>query len=73
MKPTNKQKAVITAIRQQLGFWEKTNDINSPTHSSDIYEFLSLLEMDEVISMDELKTIEKTTNALWLSIQKLNG
>lgn len=38
MKTTDKQKELITLIKDQCEFWEKNNDISSPTHLSDIDE-----------------------------------
>lgn len=38
MKTTDKQKELIKLIKDQCEFWEKSNDISSPTHLSDIDE-----------------------------------
>ena len=56
MKPTNIQKIVIDAVISQLKFWRDTNDINSPTHYSDmgdcykyfLEDFLSDIEIEEL-------------------------
>ena len=36
MKPNHKQKEIFKIIEEQAKFWQQTNDIDSPTHYSDI-------------------------------------
>lgn len=59
MKKINeKQKEIIKFFQKQLSFWENTNDINSPTHMTDIGEesyFLNDHVSAEVI--DQLESI----------------
>lgn len=44
MKVTNKQKEIIKLIKDQCEFWEKSNDITSFTHLSDIDECINNAE-----------------------------
>jgi len=44
MKPTKAQLEVINFIKDQVNFWEGTNDLSSPTHLCDIDECLNALE-----------------------------
>jgi hypothetical protein len=39
MKPNDNQKEVIQAISNTVSYWEQTNDINSPSHFSEIDEW----------------------------------
>ena len=40
MKPTEKQIKVIDEVLSIIKTWKSTNDIDSPTHSSDMHDFL---------------------------------
>ena len=44
MKSTDKQKELCEFIRSQASFWTNTNDIDSPTHISDIEEEINNIE-----------------------------
>lgn len=44
MKPSERQKYLCDTIRSHVNFWKHTNDITSPTHTSDIEEDCLLLE-----------------------------
>lgn len=48
MKPTEKQQAVAAFIEAQASFWQHTNDINSPTHFSDIDGEVAMVELTGV-------------------------
>lgn len=50
---SNKQEDIITEIKKQLSYWENTNDIESPTHVSDINE-----EVDKNELLDEPERFE---------------
>lgn len=45
--PTAKQIEIIDAITHIIKCWVVTNDISSPTHSSDILEELRKLDLDD--------------------------
>ena len=50
MKPTEKQIKVIDTILSIIKTWKSTNDIDSPTHSCDIHDFLYAdLESEDII------------------------
>ena len=44
MRPTNLQKKLCELIKSQASFWLNTNDINSPTHYTDIDTELDCIE-----------------------------
>lgn len=69
MKPTDKQKKVIEFFQTQLKFWEKTNDIKSPTHIGDIKEFL--YQIDTPLSLQETHAIQQTAEQIYLIIKNL--
>jgi len=50
MKPNNNQIETIKVLKTIISSWEKTNDIDSPTHEGDIDE--------EVLNLDFLTEIE---------------
>lgn len=59
MKKINeKQRAVIKFFLKQLSFWEYTNDIDSPTHMTDIGEESFYLNNHvSVETIDQLENI----------------
>ena len=70
MKPTKTQKAVIDAVIDQLKFWRGTNDINSPTHYSDMYDcYWSALE--DCLSEEEIEELTSETCNLFQFIKNL--
>ena len=70
MKPTKTQKAVIDAVIEQLKFWRSTNDINSPTHYSDIYECYKPY-LDDYLSEEEIEQLRSETCNLFTFIKSL--
>lgn len=65
MKPNEKQIAVINSVISIIRTWKNTNDINSPTHFSDIDEFINS-DLLEVIAEDSIDEIgQSLTNILW--------
>ena len=44
MKATDKQKELCEFIRSQSSYWANSNDIDSPTHYSDIDEEINNIE-----------------------------
>lgn len=67
-KTTNKQKIIIDFFKTQLTSWENTNDINSPSHLSDIGEFARQLEL----SQESVTHIENVAIIMYQTIKKLN-
>ena len=61
MKPTEKQIKVIDTILSIIKTWKNTNDIDSPTHTVDIHDFLYAdLESEDIIHSaitDELEDL----------------
>jgi len=58
MKPTPRQKQLIEEVANQASFWMNTNDLQSPTHYSDLEDEISLLELNDILSAEEAKKFE---------------
>lgn len=59
MKPTPRQKHLIEVVQNQASFWMSTNDIDSPTHYSDMEEEVSKLEWDtDHLTKEDAKKFE---------------
>ena len=52
MKTTEKQNKIIDSVLSIIRTWQNTNDITSPTHYTDIREFLYADLMDDIDSDD---------------------
>ena len=52
MKPTERQKAICDAIIREVQWWRDSNDINSPTHYSDLEDCLRA-DLDDEIGESE--------------------
>lgn len=71
MKPTDKQIAMARVIQEQGIFWEKTNDINSPTHFTDIEEEVMVrLEMEDLLNDDEANELIELLSNLCSFVKK---
>ena len=61
MKSSQKQKELCAFIMSQASFWSNTNDIDSPTHISDIEEEINniewLNEYDCIDLMDKVQDL----------------
>lgn len=69
MKPTERQVKVIDTILSIIKSWKNTNDINNPTNSSDIHEYLfNELEILGIITLCEREEIEDIITDLLYSI-----
>jgi hypothetical protein len=55
MKPNEKQLKLIKEIKNQVYFWESTNDINSPTHRTDIENEMDAFYYNHVFDKEEYK------------------
>ncbi|MBO7692960.1 MAG: hypothetical protein J6Y28_01670 [Acholeplasmatales bacterium] len=72
MKPTEKQIQVIDVILSIIKTWKNTNDINSPTHTVDIHEFLYAdLEIEDLIYSAETEELENSLCNLLYTIQTI--
>lgn len=70
MKPTEKQKKIINFLIDQLKCWRDTNDINSPTHNSDMEECFENLKYD--IGPINMPIFSRIVVKLFLFIKALN-
>lgn len=57
MTPNDKQKEIASLIRRQASFWTSTNDINSPTHYSDLDNDVDDIDWLNEAGKDDLKDI----------------
>lgn len=61
MKSSQKQKELCAFIMSQASFWSNTNDIDSPTHISDIEEEINNIEWlsdyDRIDLMDKVQDL----------------
>ena len=69
MKPTETQKTVCEALIEQLQFWKHTNDIDSPTHYTDMDEHFTLLS--DCLSETEIEELTSETCNLFQFIKNL--
>lgn len=71
MKPSGIQKCLCDTIRSHVNFWKHTNDITSPTHTSDIEEDCLLLE--GIISDEKLVAFEHILKELYWFIREFDN
>lgn len=70
MKPTEKQIKVIDTILSIIKTWNITNDIDSPTHTVDIHDFLYAdLESEDIIHSATTEELEDSLCNLLYTIQ----
>lgn len=69
MKPTDKQIQIIDSVISIVKTWKNTNDITSPTHYTDIEEFIDA-DLDELIPNSQIKCIVNELSRLFNRIQK---
>lgn len=70
MKPTEKQIKVIDTIISIIKTWKSTNDIDSPTHNSDMHDFLYAdLECEDIICSSITDELEDALRSLLYTIQ----
>lgn len=70
MKPTEKQKKIINFLIDQLKCWRDSNDIDSPTHNSDMEDCFEELEDD--ISPTDISEFRRLVVNIFLFIKDLN-
>jgi hypothetical protein len=66
-KPNEKQRAIIKFFLKQLSFWENTNDINSPTHLTDIGE--ESYYLNDHLSPETINDVEHVTVQMYQVIR----
>ena len=72
MKPTERQIKVIDTVLSIIKTWKNTNDINSPTHTVDIHDFLYAdLESEDIITQYDCEVIEDRLTVLLYAIQQI--
>lgn len=69
MKPTEKQKKACDAIIQEISWWRDSNDIDSPTHYSDMEDCLRA-DLDDIISEEEICDIEDCLRTIFGIIKR---
>lgn len=68
MKKINeKQRVVIKFFQKQLSFWENTNDIDSPTHMTDIGE--ESFYLNDHFSVEVIDQLENIAIELYQTIR----
>jgi len=68
MKLNKIQKNLCDIIQYQISCWKHSNDITSPTHSSDIWEECS--KLDSLIKDEDITELESILRNLYLFIRK---
>ena len=57
MKTTEKQNKIIDTVLSIIRTWQNTNDITSPTHYTDIREFLDA-DLEDDIDPDDISELD---------------
>ena len=70
MKPTEIQIKAIDSIISIIETWKDTNDISSPTHYTDIEEFL-YADLDEIIPYRQRECLENELSKVFDRIKRL--
>ena len=69
MKPNKKQLVASHVVKIQASFWQSTNDINSPTHYSDIDQ--DCIQFEDKIGEENAKVLAEKLSDLYDFIKKL--
>ena len=72
MKPSAKQLQLLEVLSRHIKYWERTNDITSPTHTGDLDQDLQMLLNDVIITKVEKNIIYHNMVLLWVSINKID-
>ncbi len=73
-KPTDRQKAIIEAIRMEMDYWTSSNDIHSPSHGTSI-EFDMFANVDDrhlPVNGGDRMAIEQVVNKLHMLIRNMD-
>jgi len=68
MKPNKNQLLVIESIRSTIGFWESTNDLDSPTHLCDIDE-CTMADLGGILPDDKISQLCDALQTLYFIIK----
>lgn len=71
MKTTELQNKIISICEDSLSCWKDSNDINSPTHSSDDEAELMKLYYDDELYSDDCEVINTALQNLRYTILKV--
>lgn len=71
-KISSKQRKVIEFLRDQLHDWEFSNDIYSPSHYGYVTASLQSMDLEEVLTEEEIYAIEYDTANILQLIQSLD-
>lgn len=71
MKPSGIQKCLCDTIRLHVNLWKYTNDITSPTHTSDIEK--DCLVLEGIISDEKLVAFEHILKELYWFIREFDN
>lgn len=72
MKISSKQRKVIEFLRDQLHAWEFSNDIYSPSHYGYITASLQSMDLEEVLTEEEITILDNRIGFLLSFIQSLD-
>lgn len=71
MKANDVQKKICEVIKSQVSYWESSNDINSPTHLSDIKEECGA-QLDGLIEDDDIELLINKLETLYWFVRWYN-
>lgn len=69
MKPTEKQMAICNAIITHIYWWRDTNDIDSPTHYTDMEDCLRA-DLDNVVNDGDRYIIQQKLKQIFEVIKR---
>ena len=69
MRPSERQKAICDAIIREVQWWRDSNDINSPTHYSDLEDCLRA-DLDNVVNDGDRYIIQQKLKQIFEVIKR---
>lgn len=74
MRPNKTQRDICDFIIEQVDFWKNSNDINSPTHFSDLESRLDdLVEDERLISQSQAQALDTYLTNLLVEIRNMKN
>lgn len=74
MRPNRTQRDICDFIIEQVDFWKNSNDINSPTHFSDLESRLDdLVEDERLISQSQAQALDTYLTNLLVEIRNMKN
>lgn len=73
MKPSDSQLEIINKCITQLNWWKSSNDINSPTLSSDIEDTIDNLVIDNKLTEPQARNISGALHQLLTTIKQIKN